>query len=238
MNVSSSSASAANSVWNLLASRMSQASRSSTAGASERRYDNTSATAGSPETSRPSGPPPPPSSFEMSLSTSQFAGMTGGQGMAPMGPPPGAGGDPMASLDTDADGSVSSAEFGLDEAGDDVKALFNAIDSDGSGDLSTDEMSSFRETMTAAMDAAGGPPPGGPMGPPPGAMSPSDGTDAAADDSDDDAASAQASTSAATTATQPDLRAFLQQLASRYASLSEQGAFAGSSSSSSVSETA
>lgn len=235
MNVSSSSASAANSVWNLLASRASQASRSSAASAGDSSYAGTSAaTTSSPEASRPSGPPPPPSSFEMSLSTSQFAGMVGGQGMAPMGPPPGEGEDPMASLDTDEDGSVSSEEFGLDEASDDVKALFNAIDSDGSGDLSTDEMSSFRETMIAAMDEAGGPPPGAPMGPPPEALGSSGSSEESDDASEDTSASSSTASATGQAAGQPDLAAFLQQLAARYASLSEQGAFAGSS----VSETA
>jgi Ca2+-binding EF-hand superfamily protein len=131
-------------------------------------------------------PPEAPSQFNVQRSTSQLAqqsghggppGGPGGAGGPPPGPPPGgmggpggAGGDPIQSLDTDSDGSVSSDEFGLDEASDEVKALYAAIDSDSDGALSTDEISGFREQMQAQM----GPPP---MGPPPqGASNSSTGT--------------------------------------------------------------
>jgi len=79
-----------------------------------------------------------------SQSTAQFAGLGG--------PPPQ---DPIASLDADDSGSVSADEFGLDGASSDVQALFKAIDSDGSGDLSTDEITSFREQMMAADNGSG-----------------------------------------------------------------------------------
>ncbi|MEY2873172.1 MAG: hypothetical protein RLZZ373_543 [Pseudomonadota bacterium] len=120
-------------------------------------------------------PPEAPSQFNVQRSTAQLAqqsghsgpGGPGGAGGPPPGPPPGgmggpggSGGDPIQSLDSDSDGSVSSDEFGLDEASDEVKALYEAIDSDSDGALSTDEISGFREQMQAQM----GPPP---MGPPP-----------------------------------------------------------------------
>ena len=149
MNVSSSTSSSANALWSLLASRAAAASKSSyTTTADSDESSTTSATS-----TRPEGPPPPPSQFDCAMSTSQFAGM------APMGPPPG--GDPSASLDADDSGSVSAEEFGLNEDSDDkLQALFSAIDGDGSGELSTDEIDSFREQMMAADS-------GHPPGPPP-----------------------------------------------------------------------
>ena len=141
MNLSATSATSGNSaLWSLLASR--QTSRSS----------ETSQTCSDADTSAsratPPGPPPPPPGFDLSaISTSQFA---------TMGQPPD---DPIASLDSDDDGSVSADEFGLDSANDAVKALFSAIDSDGSGALSMDEIDSFREQMTRGDASSGTRPP-------------------------------------------------------------------------------
>jgi hypothetical protein len=134
------------------------------------------------------------------MSTQQFAGQGGGMG--PMGgPPPGGGEDPIASLDADDDGSVSADEFGLDGASEDVQNLFSAIDEDGSGELSTDEIDAFREQM---MQADGGRPPEPPMGPPPGAQ----------------ASGGSSSGDGTTTASNTlDVSSFIQQLAQRYASL-------------------
>lgn len=136
-------------------------------------------------------------SFDMSgQSTQSFAGMRGT-------PPP----DPIASLDTDGDGSVSGEEFGLDGASEDVQALFGAVDADGSGDLSSDEISSFREQFmqqTGGADRPHGPPPG----PPPG--------ESAQADAGSDSSSADASSTASTEDTR--LRGFLQQLAEMFAS--------------------
>ncbi|MEK8044889.1 hypothetical protein [Ideonella margarita] len=95
---------------------------------------------------------PPPSSFSNDMSTAQFAGLQQMGGGRPMGQPPG---DPVASLDSDDSGSVSADEFGLEGASSEVQALFKAIDGDGSGDLSTDEIDQFREQMMAAAEAQG-----------------------------------------------------------------------------------
>jgi hypothetical protein len=120
-----------------------------------------------------------------------------------MGGPGGAGGDPIQSLDTDSDGSVSSDEFGLDEASDEVKALYAAIDSDSDGALSTDEISGFREQMQAQM----GPPP---MGPPPQGASNSS-----------SASASVSSTSISSTGTRssqrPDASEMIRMIAARYA---------------------
>ncbi|WP_310461930.1 hypothetical protein [Sphaerotilus sp.] len=72
-------------------------------------------------------PPEAPSQFNVQRSTSQLAQQSGHGGP---GGPGGAGGDPIQSLDSDSDGSVSSDEFGLDSASDEVKKLYAAIDSD------------------------------------------------------------------------------------------------------------
>lgn len=86
------------------------------------------------------GPPPgPPPDFNPQMSTAQFASSRGG--------------DPIASLDGDQDGSVSAEEFGLGDASSDVQKLFTAIDADQNGALSSDEISSFRSTMQEAMKA-------------------------------------------------------------------------------------
>jgi len=189
MNVSlTSGASSASSLWGLLASRASASSKISDSSTSYSDSGTTSASA----TQRPEGPPPPPSQFDCAMSTEQFAGMGG-----MMGPPPGE--DPIASLDADDDRSVSADEFGLDGASEEVQSLFAAMDEDGSGELSTDEIDAFREQMMAA---EGGHPPEPPMGPPPGMSEAS---------SSDDSSTASASL--------PDVSSFLQQLAQRYASL-------------------
>lgn len=185
MNVSFSS-SAANSVWSLLASRASAAGSTSASTYASTSTGTTSQEAAAAPADRP---PPPPSQFDCAMSTSQFAGM--------MGPPPG--GDPIASLDEDEDGSVSSGEFGLEDASEDVQQLFSAIDADGSGDLSTSEIDGFREQMMAADAPADHVQSGPPMGPPPGAQA--DGGHATA------------------SGQQVNVSSFLQQLAQRYASL-------------------
>lgn len=206
MHVSSSQASnGASALWSLLSSRAAQASaRSSSTASSNFSADaSTSSTAASTAATSTQASTTP-SRFELAQSTTQFAGCH-------RGPPPGE--DPIASLDADTNGSVSAEEFGLDGASDEVKALFQAIDGDGSGDLSTDEIDSFREQMMAADQAAGGPPMGPPPGPPPGA-SPSGSSEEATTDSTASAASQRSSSSASV-----DVGAFIQQLASRYASL-------------------
>lgn len=210
MHVSSSQASnGASALWSLLSSRAAQASaRSSSTAASNFSADaSTSSTAASTaatSAATSTQASTTPSRFELAQSTTQFAGCH-------RGPPPGE--DPIASLDADTNGSVSAEEFGLDGASDEVKALFQAIDGDGSGDLSTDEIDSFREQMMAADQAAGGPPMGPPPGPPPGA-SPSGSSEEPTTDSTASAASQRSSSSASM-----DVGAFIQQLASRYASL-------------------
>ncbi|MEK8034737.1 hypothetical protein AACH06_28295 [Ideonella sp. DXS29W] len=198
----SSAASGASNLWSLLSSRA--ATSTSTASSFSQRTGGTASAsnAATGATSRPDGPPPPPSQFDSTMSTAQFAHMAGA-GAARRGPPPGE--DPIASLDSDDDGSVSSDEFGLDAASDEVQQLFAAIDEDGSGDLSAGEIDSFREQM---MNADGGQPPEPPvpaMGPPP-----------AAGDADN---AGDTGSSAAITASQPDVSQFLQQLAQRYARL-------------------
>lgn len=206
MHVSSSQASnGASALWSLLSSRAAQASaRSSSTASSNFSADaSTSSTAASTAATSTQASTTP-SRFELAQSTTQFAGCH-------RGPPPGE--DPIASLDADTSGSVSAEEFGLDGASDEVKALFQAIDGDGSGDLSTDEIDSFREQMMAADQAAGGPPMGPPPGPPPGAR-PSGSSEETTADSTASAASQRSSSSASV-----DVGAFIQQLASRYASL-------------------
>ena len=138
-----------------------------------------------------------PQHFDMSgQSTQSFAGMRG------MAPP-----DPIASLDTDDDGSVSSEEFGLEGASEDVQALFKAIDADGSGSLSSDEISSFRDQFMQKTGEAGRPP-GPPPGPPPGESTNSGNSSSSS--------SADASSTSSTEDTR--LRGFLQQLAEMFAS--------------------
>lgn len=59
------------------------------------------------------------------------------------------GGDPLATLDADEDGSVSAEEFGLEDATAQMQQLFKAIDGDEDGSLSTEELKSFQEQMQA-----------------------------------------------------------------------------------------
>lgn len=158
-----------------------------------------------------------PQSFDLSgQSTQAFAGARC-KGMPP--PPQGEGGkDPIAALDSDGDGSVSAAEFGLDGASASVKQLFAAIDGDGDGALSTAETDAFREKFTQATGGAHPPPPG----PPPGAGS--EGVAA-------QAASGSTGASATASATADDeLRGFLQQLSElfvkRYADIAAAGSTA------------
>jgi Ca2+-binding EF-hand superfamily protein len=78
----------------------------------------------------------------------------------PSGPPPH---DPMAMFDADRDGAISLAELRDGSA-----RLFRAIDADGDGRVTRDEMRAHHEKMMAAHPGAHiGPPPGAPHGPPP-----------------------------------------------------------------------
>lgn len=194
-------------------------------------------------------PPEPPTQFDMSsMSTSQFAGMggMGGAGGPPPGPPPGggmggpggAGGqDPIQSLDSDEDGSVSGDEFGLDGASDEVKALFSAIDGDGDSTLSSDEISSVREQMQSQMQAqASAQDPGSERtegghhrhGPPPTGSSSSSGT------GDDSSTASSASSGAG----RPDAAEFIRMIAARYAQIGGSASSTSGSSSSSLSVSA
>ena len=65
-------------------------------------------------------------------------------------PPPGmGGGDPLAALDADEDGSVSAEEFGLEDATAQMQQLFDAIDSDDDGALGSQEIQDFQAQMMA-----------------------------------------------------------------------------------------
>lgn len=106
---------------------------------------------------RPQGPPPgPPPEFQIHMSTTQFAS--------------GSLSEALSSLDEDEDGSISSEEFGLDEASDQVQAFFEAADTDDDGSLSTEELDAVQQALAEQMQQAMGGPrgPGGPGGPPPG----------------------------------------------------------------------
>lgn len=205
VHVNTSSTSGSSDVWKLLSQQAAASTRSGrSAGSSEYASSSSDTNRSSATESRPPGPPPPPAGFDLSgLSTAQFAG-----GQAPV--------DPIASLDADGSGSVSSQEFGLDGASSEVQALFSAIDGDGSGELSGDEIDAFRTQMMAAEQANGSAPSAGPQGahgghphppgPPP--------------------AGGEGDASAGGTATggsgSLDVNAFLQQLAQRYAAISAQ----------------
>lgn len=110
------------------------------------------------------------SSFNVEMSTSQFAAQMGGGGHGGPGGMHGAGGPPpgpppsLSEKDADDDGSISAEEFGIGSDSTDTKAteLFSRIDSDGSGELSSEEVEAF-ESMMAEQRTQG---PGGP--PPPG----------------------------------------------------------------------
>ncbi len=102
------------------------------------------------------------SAYQDMMAQAMQQAMGGMMGMG--GPPPGppSGEDPIASLDSDGDGSVSSSEFGItSDSTDAMKALFSAFDSDGDDSLSSGEINAFKEKMTEAMPASpqGGRPP-------------------------------------------------------------------------------
>lgn len=104
----------------------------------------------------------------MGMDTQGFAAMMGGgMGMGGMPPPPpppeGASGASLSDLDSDSDGSITASEFGLSStSGTDTSAitstdstqqsLFDLIDGDQSGELSSDEVSSFQDKMKALFD--------------------------------------------------------------------------------------
>jgi Ca2+-binding EF-hand superfamily protein len=77
----------------------------------------------------------------------------------PPGPPPH---DPMAMFDADRDGNISLAELRDGSA-----RLFQAIDTNGDGRITKDEMRAHHEKLMAAHGGTHmGPPPGGHAGPP------------------------------------------------------------------------
>jgi Ca2+-binding EF-hand superfamily protein len=80
----------------------------------------------------------------------------------PPGPPPH---DPMAMFDADRDGNISLAELRGGSA-----RLFSAIDANGDGRVTPDEMRAHHEKLMAGHHM--GPPPGGHAGPPPGGPHP------------------------------------------------------------------
>ncbi len=114
----------------------------------------------------------------MGMDTQGFAammgsGMGGMMGGMPPPPPPGDGGGfSLSQLDSDQDGSITKAEFGLSDSSsssstsssntssssstsstdDTQQALFDMIDSDQSGDISKAEASSFQDKMKALFE--------------------------------------------------------------------------------------
>jgi Ca2+-binding EF-hand superfamily protein len=99
----------------------------------------------------------------MGMDTQGFAAMMGGGmgGMPPPPPPP----DELASsitsalssLDADSNSSISLSEFGLGDAASTAtdstqQALFDMIDGDKSGDLSSKEVSAFADQMKALFE--------------------------------------------------------------------------------------
>lgn len=105
----------------------------------------------------------------MGMDTQGFAAMMGGMmGGMPPPPPPGDGDSfSLSQLDSDQDGSITKAEFGLSSstsssstpsssstsATDETQqALFDMIDSDKSGDISKAEASSFQDKMKALFE--------------------------------------------------------------------------------------
>jgi len=194
MNVNSSlsSLASAGSSWAL------QSASRRTASTQDTSFSTAASDASSASQGARRGPPPgPPPEFNVQRSTTEFAGSRG---------------DPIASLDSDADGQVSAEEFGLDEAGSDVQELFAAIDADQDGSLSSEEIDSFRSQMQEAMAAemkAAGPQGGrGPEGPPP-PPRPEDEAEGSADTGSSVEASAAKSSSA-------QLSAMLQRIAQDY----------------------
>lgn len=78
----------------------------------------------------------------MRMDTQSFATMTM-QGPPPPPPPS------LSELDSDDDGTITTEEFGVSstDGSDEDDDLFNAIDTDDSGDLSADEVSAFEDKM-------------------------------------------------------------------------------------------
>lgn len=93
-------------------------------------------------------PPPPPRPEGGGGGPAPGGGM-GGMGLSTQSFAQCSRQDPIASLDEDGDGSVSSDEFGLEGASEEVQKLFAAIDGDGDGSLSGEEIEGFREQMQA-----------------------------------------------------------------------------------------
>lgn len=96
----------------------------------------------------------------MGMDTQSFATMMGGQMKGPPPPPPSNNQgmsieDAINSLDSDSDGSVTSAEFGITESVETdspQKALFDAIDADQDGSISKSETSSFDSKIKALLE--------------------------------------------------------------------------------------
>lgn len=103
-------------------------------------------------------------------------------------PPPRSNEQGFAATDADASGAVSLEEFSDSAAAEELSSdqlseLFALIDSDGSGEISETESSSFLDALQAAAGGMGGP--RGAGGPPPGPPPSSSGGDE--DDEDDTA---------------------------------------------------
>jgi hypothetical protein len=243
MNVSSTSSGSA---LDALAAALARQKTSSTGSVSTTAYSQTAASTGcaseAANNSTASSTTSTPSSFNVQMSTSQFAAGTRGTGSA--SGHHGGHGNPIAKLDTDGDGSVSSDEFGLSTADSDVKNLFSAIDSDSDGSLSSSELSAFDTKMQDAMqakidssdaqqDGSGMSPMGPPPGPPPQASSSS-----SSDSSSSSSSSTDSSSSSSISAAQ--VQDMLQRIAQGYLSLmgSNSSAATSSTSSSKVSLTA
>jgi Ca2+-binding EF-hand superfamily protein len=97
------------------------------------------------------------------MDASRPAPLMGGPGGPPPGPPPSDDGDGdddlLTALDTDEDGNVTLEEFVTarpdDVSEEDATTLFNSFDSEGTGSLTTDELSDAMKSNRP------GPPPGG-----------------------------------------------------------------------------
>ncbi|WP_374590893.1 hypothetical protein [Aquabacterium sp.] len=95
---------------------------------------------------------------QMGLSTSDFAQMMGAQGgMQMQGPPPGPppDGEGEGSSGTDASGTSGTSSTSGSSASDQLGKLFDAIDSDGNGSLSSSEVSDFRQKMQDIFSSLG-----------------------------------------------------------------------------------
>ncbi len=99
-----------------------------------------------------SGPPPPPptqSAGSSAAAESVFAALSTG-------------------FDADSNGTISAAELGSTNSDDDTATLFAAMDSNGDGEMTADELGTFLKGIGDSLSAAGAPPSGGSGGPPPG----------------------------------------------------------------------